>query len=99
MGWKNWPYWTKGGIIGLIISIFIGVISIVVGWVGFDLAALGLISPFVYPIFIIISPFYGFFENYLFRCAGEGCWGYYIYMGVILFIFEFFIIGAICVIP
>jgi len=22
MGWKNWPYWVKGGIIGIILSFF-----------------------------------------------------------------------------
>lgn len=27
MSWKNWPSWLKGGMIGLVISIFVGLLS------------------------------------------------------------------------
>ena len=48
MGWKNWSYWLKGGIIGLIITVLAEIIFIVF------LISIKNTDPFAYALMFII---------------------------------------------
>jgi|WetSurMetagenome_2_1015567.scaffolds.fasta_scaffold993534_1 hypothetical protein len=93
MGWKNWPYWLKGGIIGLILMFALPLILIISSF-GFNCnscwnALLGLsylATPILLPILFIISRFDG--------CTGEACIGRIIFV-IPALMGESFIIGAI----
>jgi len=65
MGWKNWPYWLRGGIIGMVISFLLIIIISFLGLLSLNMFGessyfgnfLGTISSL---LFIKFNPFYGF---------------------------------------
>ncbi|MEK6828685.1 MAG: hypothetical protein AABY15_01040 [Nanoarchaeota archaeon] len=82
MGWKNWPTWLKGGIIGAIIALILGILIKLLEGTGFGLL--------IAVLFLILS-FSG-----LGNCDFEGCYPYNFYFLTTPFVLlEFFIIGAI----
>ena len=83
MGWKKWPSWLKGGVIGLIISVI--------------LVILALLTPVV-NIFALFSVLIIFMTNWLIKCEFS-FESYYCQIpftwGIFVFLLEFFFLGAI----
>ena len=58
MGWKQWPYWMRGGIIGVVTSVIIGLTLRLI-----DLYVVNYLNPWVAITFIdgvIVGSFIGF---------------------------------------
>lgn len=84
MGWKDWSYWLKGGIIGLIISTIVIVIALL------QLINYAIIK---WPLLILINLFANQYVA-ISQCSGDSCIGFLFFVPLLVFI-EFFVIGAI----
>ena len=67
MGWKDWPYWKKGGMI----SFYLGCLTYLTRWTLYTLIGDHFVSYFFkiiliimsFPIFLLNAPFYLMFGN------------------------------------
>lgn len=83
--WKNLPYWIRGGIIGIVIAIILSLIVI-------------LFREFDNPITFFVGLgilFVNLWFAYLINCRFESCLIANLYIFMILFIIESFLIGVI----
>ncbi|MBI5803559.1 hypothetical protein HY448_02640 [Candidatus Pacearchaeota archaeon] len=64
MGWKEWPYWLKGGILGTIIYLFFIMIAYFLGKVAPDIGYMLSVIFFLYDEFIsyLTSPIFKLFD-------------------------------------
>ncbi len=97
MGWKDWPYWVKGGIIAIIVHIILLPLLLLSIWTSYstpptDAGAIGAailfgasIGPFISPFIFGILPMPIPFSSVV---------GYYL-IGFIFPIIIYFILGAI----
>jgi len=67
MGWKNWPYWLKGGLIGVGIGIILAVIGIIA------VIERPLAGEFLY--FVQLIGIFGLGSFLQTDCVGEACFG------------------------
>jgi hypothetical protein len=82
MGWKEWPIWLRGGIIGALIALILATLIKLLEGTGFSLL--------IAILFWILS-FKGFGN-----CSFDGCSPYNFYLLTVPILFlEFFILGAI----
>ena len=81
MGWKDWPYWLKGGVIGLVFVLILFLL------IYFNL--LGSSISGTLGIFIVVITFIGA----LGLCPENACQFYT--AGLLILLIESFIIGAI----
>lgn len=108
MGWKNLPYWLKGGVIGIIIpivfSIFLFIINLLINHMyhkSFQITTY-LFLLFIIP-FVILQKFIGQIfgcrtvDFFGFSIGGCPSLAFYIseILTIILYIFIWFLIGAI----
>ncbi len=87
MGWKNWPYWIRGGLLGAIITI-IGYIFIIMVGIGFPIL-------FYIPDIIIALPYRFIAKSFVYNILGSNLGSYVLLFSYIIAIFPNFIIGAI----
>lgn len=89
MGWKDWPYWLKGGLIGAVI----GIICILLAW----FRVLPILTVLLY-IFIMILCGSGESYSITGGLLGNCSWGgkYLIFsIMTILILLVFFVVGSI----
>lgn len=91
MGWKNWPYWLKGGLIGDLIVIIGGLLTLLLSNIfpPFGLLWLPFLIILVLPVFFLCAG-----DPHFDLCSVGYLTGFW-YLFVLLVLVECFIIGAI----